>query len=152
MQTETKSLSTGFCRMLVLTAAVLVAGYGLFLGWGSNTGFPDRSRLDNRMPYLADNPLGEDAFYMMHVSWNLASGHGPVCNEGSMVTGIQPLTTLVYAGLAWATIHGGGDKWLFLRLVLCFNVLLLLVFAACVGRIAAAISTQRKTPAYCLGH
>ena len=151
MQNETRTLSPVFCRLLVLTAAVLVAGYGLFLGAGSNTGFPDRAHFASRMPYLSDNPLGEDAFYMMHVAWNLASEHGPVCNEGTIVTGIQPLTTLVYAGLAWIDLHAGGDKWGFLRLVLLFNVLLLPLFAHLVGRIAAVISAQQKVPAYCMG-
>ncbi|MEI8243459.1 MAG: hypothetical protein WCI17_09360 [bacterium] len=151
MQQEAPSLSPVFCRLLVLCSALLVAGYGVFLGAGSNTGFPDSARFASRMPYLSDNPLGEDAFYMMHVAWNLASGNGPVCNEGSVVTGIQPLTTLVYAGLAWVDLRAGGDKWGFLRLVLLLNVLLVLTFAHLVGRIAAAISTQRKIPAYGLG-
>jgi len=100
MSDDTHTPTPRFCRMLILTASVLVAGYGIFLSIGSHAGLPEHAHFASRMPYLADTPLGEDAFYMMHVAWNLASGHGPVCNEGSVVTGIQPLATLVYAGLA----------------------------------------------------
>ncbi|MFZ4394487.1 MAG: hypothetical protein ACOYOU_02545 [Kiritimatiellia bacterium] len=151
MNSENQTISPGFSRMLVLAAATLITAYGLFLSLGSQAGFPDSAFIAGRMPYLADKPLGEDAFYMIHVAWNLASGHGPVCNEGCAVTGIQPLATLAYAMLAWVDIHLGGDKWTFLRLVLMFNVLLLLAFSEFVGRIAATLSTRQKRPAYCLG-
>ena len=151
MQASPTTNSSRSIGVAVLLLAGLTFAYGLWIALGSHTGFPTTAQYGSRMPYLADMPLGEDAFYMLHVAWNLASGHGPVCNEGSIVTGIQPLATLVYAGVAWANLHLGGDPWTFLRLVLILNVLLLLAFAECVGRIAAAVSAQNRATACRLG-
>ena len=58
-------------------------------------------RVSPGFPFLADKPVGEDAYYMLTVAWNIADGQGIVYNYDHSTTGIQPLSTFVYAGLAW---------------------------------------------------
>ena len=66
------------------------------------------------MPYLSDKPIGEDGFYMLDVAWNIANNEGVTYSE-IPTTGIQPLVTLIYSGIAWINIHFlGENKWLFL--------------------------------------
>jgi len=124
---------------LAALAAVYVA-YAVFLSFGSRVGFPASMQTAARLPFLADKPLGEDAYYMLTMSWNIASGKGIVYNFDRVTTGIQPLSTFVYAGLAWFVQKGGGDKWAFARAVLLFCLLCGLLFAWQCGRIVLRLT------------
>ncbi|MCX6562139.1 MAG: hypothetical protein NTU60_00890 [Candidatus Aminicenantes bacterium] len=140
-------------RVVVVLAALYLA-YGLVLSFGSHSGFPASMRTDSLMPFLVDKPVGEDAYYMLTIAWNLAGGRGAVYNFDKPTTGIQPLSTFLYAGLAMAIRASGGDKWLFIRSLLVLNALFLLVFAHLVGRIAAGIlgsAAEAHRYAYVLG-
>lgn len=122
---------TGFC----------VLAYGLLLAVFSVSGFPKLVNTAEHLPYLLDKPVGEDGFYMLAVAWNAALGKGLVGNFDQPVTGIQPLVTFVYAVLAKLVLWWGGDKQDFVRLVMVFGTLNLLLFAHQLGLIA-----QRLVP------
>lgn len=107
--------------LIVLCYALTIAGYSL-------SGFPDSLHHGRLMPYLSDKPLGEDAFYMMTMGWNLGTGQG-LSYGGQPTTGTQPLMTLLYGGLAAVVHAAGGDKWAFARTVLAFNGALFVAFA-----------------------
>ncbi|HZU86956.1 MAG TPA: hypothetical protein VFF78_05705, partial [Anaerolineaceae bacterium] len=102
------------------------------------------------MPYLADKPMGEDGYYMLTVAWNIASGEGIVYNGNLPTTGIQPLSTFLYAMLAWLARAFGGDAPAFVRLTILFNALNLLLFAHLIGKISQhlAQNTENATAAY----
>ena len=74
--------------------------YGLALTVLMPTGFPSSRVTDSKIPYLADRPVGADAYYMLTVAWNIAEKGRIVYNYDLTVTGIQPLSTFVYAGFA----------------------------------------------------
>lgn len=118
----------------------------------SNVGFPKDMQSGLRFPYLADKPVGEDGYYMLTVAWNIASGRGIVYNYGIPTTGIQPLSTAIYALLAWVVQLFGGDQWLFIRSVLAFGSITLLVFGHVVGTIARHLTNPDvKDLGYLLG-
>ncbi|MEY4765984.1 MAG: hypothetical protein RI907_2657 [Pseudomonadota bacterium] len=123
---------TGFC--------VLV--YGLWLAEMALPGFPHAVNVATHMPFLLDKPVGEDGFYMLAVAWQAALGKGLVGNFDQPVTGIQPLATLLYAGVAKLVHAAGGDKQHFVRAVMVFGALNFMLFAHQMGLIA-----QRLVPA-----
>lgn len=124
---------------LVVCAWIAVSGvmaYGLLLAAFSLPGYPHAVNPPGHVPYLLDKPVGEDGFYMLAVAWNAALGKGLVGNFDQAVTGIQPLATLLYAALARLVLWCGGDKLTFVRAVIFFGTLNLLLFAHQMGLIA----------------
>jgi hypothetical protein len=96
------------------------------------------------MPYLSDRPVGEDADYLLTVAWNLAATHRIVYNFNKPTTGVQPLATFVDAGLARLVQAAGRDRWVFVRVVILVNVVLLILFAHLLGRIAMGAMTNTR--------
>lgn len=132
-----RSLAT---RRLCILAAFIVVGYVVFLAWLSPATFPAAPAFHSRMPYLADKPFGEDGFYMLTVADNLAT-HGQLAyNRGLLTTGIQPLATFLFAGVDWWVHLFHGDAWDFIRWVLVFGALLLVLFAWQLARLAASLA------------
>ena len=127
-------------RLIGLFCGVCLTIYGIALAALSPAGFPDEILHGSSWPYLIDQPLGEDAFYALTVAWNVAAGNGVVYNQHAPTAGFQPLVTFIYAGLAWVTHLLGGDKFFFCRLVLVFNVLVMLAFAHLAGALAQRLS------------
>ncbi len=126
--------------------------YSAALAIGSHSGFPRDLRSGLRFPYLADKPVGEDAYYMLTVAWNIASGRGLVYNYDLPTTGIQPLATVIYATLAWIVQFFGGDKWFLIRSLVLFGSLSLLLLAQILATIARDLAESRaKELAYTLG-
>jgi hypothetical protein len=119
-------------------ASAIVLGYVLTLAGYSRSGFPESLHHGQPMPYLSDKPLGEDAYYMMTIGWNLAAGQG-LSYGGQPTTGTQPLMTLLYGGLAAIVRAAGGDKWTFARAVLAFDGMLFVGFAAITMALARAL-------------
>jgi hypothetical protein len=113
--------------------------YCLSLALLSTAGFPADMQDGRTFPYLADKPVGEDGYYMLTVAWNIASGDGVSYNQGMPAVGIQPLSTAIYAGVAWIVQSAGGDKWDLIRAVLIFGGLNLLLFGHVVGRITTVL-------------
>jgi hypothetical protein len=117
--------------LIILT--IIYLSYGIGIALFSNPGFPKGMKTNSVMPFLSDKPVCEDGFYMLTVAWNMAMGNGITYNYNKQTTGIQPLGTIVYAGLAWIVQSLDGNKWTFVRLVLFFGCVNLLIFAYLLG-------------------
>jgi len=130
-------------RKVLATLSLGFLFYGVILAAGSRTGFPQQMRNGVSFPYLCDKPVGEDAYYMLTVAWNIATGAGIVYNYDQPTTGVQPLSTYVFAGLAWATQRFHGDKWTFTRIILLLGVLEQLLLAHLVGKLAMSLAPRQ---------
>src|ERR1700756_2652071 len=75
-------------------------------------------------------PFSEDGYYSLAVARNIAAGHGMTIDGATLTNGIQPLLTVIQAGLFW--IAGGHDLTA-LRLVLILYWLLYLGTRALLG-------------------
>lgn len=121
-----------------LAAAALLVGYTLLLAFGAREGFPTSLTTGSFFPYISDQPVGEDGYYLLLVAWNLARGEGLTANFGEVVTGIQPLMTLLLAGVARIVQALGGDKFDFARAMILLGGANLLLFAALIERVTRA--------------
>ena len=113
----------------------LFLAYALFLALAALPGFPADMQAGRALPFLADKPVGEDGYYMLTVAWNMAEGRGISYNGGQPTSGVQPLATFVYAGLAWLVKMLGGDRWVFARAVLFYGALTQALFAWLTARV-----------------
>lgn len=125
-------------KRLKAAAAGVAAAYATVLAFGSREGFPPGLNTGSLFPYLSDQPVGEDGYYLLLVAWNLARGEGLTANFGEVVTGIQPLMTFVLAGIAWIVQSFGGDKFDFARAMILFGGANLIMFAYVVSRATRA--------------
>ena len=73
---------------------------------------------------------------MLTVAWNIAEKGRIVYNHDLVVTGIQPLSTFIYAGFAWLVQLFDGSKWTLARVVFVFNAMSLLILAHLISGIA----------------
>ncbi|MFN3889851.1 MAG: hypothetical protein ACK4MV_05580 [Beijerinckiaceae bacterium] len=119
-------------------AALITAVYTIVLAFGAHDGFPAGLTTGLLFPYLSDQPVGEDGYYLLLAAWNLARGEGLTANFGEVVTGVQPLMTFVLAGVAWLVQAFGGDKFDFARAMILFGGANLLVFAFLMERVTRA--------------
>lgn len=131
-------------RVACLAAAALFAVYACLLAVKSPSGFPPTPTTHHRWPWLGDKPVGEDGFYMLTVADNLATTHHLAYNGGLTVTGIQPLSTLVFAGIAaavhaWGSPSPGHARWTLVRAVVLFGAALALLFAWTMARFTASL-------------
>lgn len=138
--------------LFFLSAAYLA--YSLALAIFSPVGFPSDMQDSHAFPYLADKPVGEDGYYMLTVAWNIAAGHGITYNFDSPTTGIQPLATFVYSGLAWIIQQLGGDKWMLIRFIILLGAFNTILFSHLIGRIAQSMSAgpAKHYPLYAYGY
>lgn len=128
---------TPFARM---AAGALVLGYALALALFSHKGFPTGLSTGSWFPFLSDQPVGEDGYYLMMAAWRLGAGEGLTANFGETITGVQPLMTLLLAGVAAIIQAFGGDKFDLARAVIVLggvNILLLAKVVADLAREAA---------------
>ena len=140
-----------FARLLKRPLPILIViylTYSLILAFFSHRGFPQAMSVDSIMPYLADKPVGEDAFYILTVAWNLADKYTISYNYDQLTTGIQPLVTFIYAIFAWVVQLLGGDKWIFIRIVIIYNVFILLTLAHVLGSIAKKLIPNDENEKY----
>ena len=133
-----------FKQRSTLLATLLFMAYALFLTLAALPGFPADMQDGRALPYLADKPVGEDGYYMLTVAWNMAEGRGITYNGGQPTSGVQPLATFVYAGLAWMVKTLGGDRWDFARAVLFYGALTQVLFAWLMGRAFFHLPKQEK--------
>jgi len=131
-------------RFIYPVGVCLVLTYVVSLALFSHAGFPQALSVNTHMPFLCDKPVGEDGYYMLEVAWNLAAGKGAVGNDGQTVTGIQPLSALLFAVIAKIVQVWGGDKWTFVRAIIVFGGLNLIIFAFLIGKISQAINQGRE--------
>jgi len=154
--TDRPELRTAKCiRTLTISLGIGVLAYGIALAALSRAGFPSTVRTGSSVPYLSDKPVGEDAYYMLSVARNVARGRGIVYNGRKKTTGVQPLATVIYAGLIWGIEKAGGNEWTIVRSILAFGVVLLILFAHVIGVISAHLagrtSAEDRAVAYGLG-
>jgi hypothetical protein len=141
-------------KAVVITLTLVLIAYAVFLAGKSRAGFPESMVNTSFAPYLADKPIGEDGFYMLTVAWHLAEGRGLVYNYDRRTTGIQPLATVAFGFVAWVVKAFGGDKWVFLRVVIMLGTLNLIMFAHLLGKISEVLASVLGVPSlsvYMLG-
>jgi hypothetical protein len=138
--TDTTKERSSTWRVQCLLAAALIVAYVVFLVWMSPATFPIATVFHGHMPYLADKPVGEDGFYMLTVADYIATQGKIRYNRGIEATGIQPLSTVVFAGVDWLVHRLHGDEWDFVRGVMLLGAVLFVLFALQIGRIAASLA------------
>ncbi len=126
----------------------LFSAYSLFLAFGSIEGFPQKFKENVNMPYLSDRPVGEDGFYMLTVAWNIPIEKKICYNYGILTSGIQPLNTFVFAVIAYYVQYAGLSKWDFVRAVILFGVLNLLLFSLLIYRISLELISENADKTY----
>lgn len=135
-------------RLLKIAAAIVLVVYTLALAFGAREGFPTGLTTGSWAPYLSDQPVGEDGYYLLLAAWNLASGNGLTANFNEVVTGIQPLMTFLLAGVALLVQAFDGDKFDFARAMILLGGANLLLFAYLVERVTCAalpVTSDRQT-------
>jgi len=133
-------------RTACIAAALLLLGYATLLATLSPRGFPADPATHGVWPRLADKPFGEDGFYMLTVADYLATTHRLTYNYGLPVTGIQPLSTFLFAAIAVPVHAAGGDRWTLIRVLILFGAALQLLFAWLLARFAASLAEPTQRP------
>lgn len=105
-------------KYLLLTVFVL---YVIFLSLFSSSEFPTYDKDNSYMPYLAERPLIEDGFYSLKIAWNIGTGKGVTYNFNQPTTGFQPLYVFLLSFFAFVVSSFGGDKIIFLRIVILLS-------------------------------
>lgn len=141
-----KSPFTKFDNGIVLKIIpfLIFISYVFFLSFGSNSNFPEEMQSRNKMPFLADKPIGEDAFYMLTISKNFASGKGLSYNFNKKTTGIQPLATIIYAVIYKVSYLFGLSDWTILRLLIIFNSILIILLSITLYYLASQFYSPSK--------
>lgn len=134
-------------KKLLMVLVLIYLVYGMVLVMGARAGFPKNLQDGHVFPYLADKPVGEDGYYMLTIAWNMARGKGLVYNFDEPTTGVQPLATVFYSGLAWIVQVFGQDKWAFVRVVMASGIGLVLVQGHLTGLIARVFFDARDPQA-----
>lgn len=115
-------------RILIFIIILIFSSYVFFLAFFSSSELPTETKHGNFMPYLADKPISEDGFYMLTVAWNYGEGKGFSYNQGLKTSGVQPLSTIVFGILAYASNKVGITKKEFPRIIILFSALVLFFF------------------------
>ena len=131
-----------------LLSIILFCAYSLFLAFGAIEGFPEDFKENVNMPYLSDRPVGEDGFYMLTVAWNIPLEKKICYNYGILTSGVQPLNTVALAVIAYYIQRAGFDKWDFIRAVILFEILNLLLFSLLIYRIALELISENADKTY----
>ena len=142
-----RSASVHVWRVSGAIAAALLLAYVVALAAFSPTTFPAHMTGGGLFPYLMDKPVGEDGYYMLTVSQNIAEQGHVAYNGAREVTGIQPLATVAFAGLDWIVQRCHGDRMDLIRSVLILGGVLLLIFAAQIASITGRLVPQESSRA-----
>ncbi|MDB5542883.1 MAG: uncharacterized protein JWO64_32, partial [Hyphomicrobiales bacterium] len=127
-------------RLIRFAAGAILLTYAFALGFGAKVGFPTSLNTGALFPYLSDQPVGEDGYYLMLVAWNLGAGQGMTANFGETVTGVQPLMTFLLALVSAVIQSLGGDKFDLARAVILLGGLNVLLLATVLARIARSLT------------
>jgi hypothetical protein len=127
---------------------ILFCAYSLLLSFGAIEGFPSGFSENVKMPYLSDRPVGEDGFYMLTVAWNIPIEKKICYNYGILTSGVQPLNTFVFSVIAYYIQYAGLSKWDFVRAVILFGVLNLLLFSFLIYRISLELISENADKTY----
>ncbi|HEV2646258.1 MAG TPA: hypothetical protein VGU46_07845 [Acidobacteriaceae bacterium] len=118
--------------------------YAVLLSIYSIPGFPTAPQTSVHWPWLGNKPVSEDGFYMLTVADNIARTGHIVYNYGRPATGIQPLSTFVFAGIAWLVHRMHASEWTFIRAMILEGTALFVCFAWGVGFFVASLAPQNK--------
>jgi hypothetical protein len=102
--------------------------YVILLSFLSQGGFPKKINDPISFPFLSEKPITEDGYYALTVAWNIGKGKGITYNFSQSTTGFQPLYVFILSPLAFVVNFVGGSKIGFVRVVVLFSGILLLVF------------------------
>ena len=131
-------------RLCAIATVVFVA-YAVLLSICSVAGFPMTQETHSFWPWLGSKPVGEDGFYMLTVADNIATTHHITYNYGKAATGIQPLSTFVFAGIAWVVHLFHGGTWALIRAMILEGSLLFACFSWMMGFLAAAVGPRKRS-------
>ncbi|MDY0083474.1 MAG: hypothetical protein RBR74_09860 [Ignavibacteriaceae bacterium] len=95
--------------------------YVIVLSFFSKGDFPESGFNNSYFPYLSERPLTEDGFYSLKIAWNIGTGKGITYNFEQPTTGFQPLYVFILSIFAFIVSGLGGDKIVFLRLVILLS-------------------------------
>lgn len=107
--------------------SVIFIIYVIFLSLFSNAEFPSAEQGTSFLPYLSERPITEDGFYSLKIAWNIGTGKGVTYNFNNPTTGFQPLYVFLLSLFAFLTSAFGGDKIIFLRIVILSSGLIALL-------------------------
>ena len=113
-------------KQIFLVLVFLV--YVILLSLLSRKGFPELINSPISFPNLSEKPITEDGYYALTVAWNIGNGNGITYNFSQLTTGFQPLYVFILSPLAFVVNFLGGSKIEFVRVVVLFSGILLLVF------------------------
>ena len=125
-------------------ASVLFLVYAVLLSVYSVAGFPASQHTSSSWPWLGNKPVGEDGFYMLTVADNIATTHHITYNYGKVATGIQPLSTFIFAGVSWLVhlVHGG--TWALIRAMILEGAILFVCFAWVMAFLVAGMAPRNQ--------
>lgn len=123
---------------------VVLLSYSALLALFSLDSLPEKIFHGNFWPYLADKPISEDGFYLLTVANNISKGEGITYNFHTPTTGIQPLSAFIYSGIALINSFSGGDKFSFLRIIIFFDAILLILFAYLIYILLTKVSSNEN--------
>lgn len=95
--------------------------YAIVLSFFSKGDFSESGFNNSYFPYLSERPLTEDGFYSLKIAWNIGTGKGITYNFEQPTTGFQPLYVFILSIFAFIISGFGGDKIVFLRLVILLS-------------------------------
>lgn len=127
-------------------ATVILLAYACLMAFNAPAGFPTSQATHSFWPWLGNKPVGEDGFYMLTVADNIATKHQIVYNYGRPATGIQPLATFVFAGLAWLVHLFHGSEWTIVRAMIVFGSALFCFFAWMMAKLVASLGPKQREP------
>jgi hypothetical protein len=128
------------CAIATATFAV----YAILLSVFSVAGFPVQEHTSAHWPWLGNKPVGEDGFYMLTVADYIAKTGHIVYNYGHPATGIQPLSTFLFAGIAWLVRRLHGNEWTLVRAMILEGSGLFLCFAWGISFFVAGLGPRDK--------
>ena len=138
-QTSERPSLSALWRPALVGGSAAVLLYAALLAFLSHSTFPVAVHSGAHWPWLMDKPVGEDGYYMLTVADNIASRGKILYNWGIPATGIQPLVTVLFAGLDFVVRAFHAGSLALIRTVLLFSSALFLVFACQVRRITMSL-------------
>jgi hypothetical protein len=91
---------------------------------------------------LSEKPITEDGYYALTVAWNIGKGNGITYNFSQLTTGFQPLYVFILSLLAFVVNFFGGGKIEFVRVVILFSGILLLMFMQIIKNLMRSLAVE----------
>jgi hypothetical protein len=92
-------------------------------------------------PSALTSRYGDDAFYILSVARNFATGHGLTIDGTHLTNGFQPLIAAIYTLAFW----GAGDDWTGVRITVLANALITAATVFAVASVTRALAPDSST-------